>query len=295
MDANHRPVVRGADKAIWSRLKLIPFTVTIPDDEIDADLPDKLKAEASGVLAWAVRGRLGWQKEGFCEPEEVQKSVENWKSEDDPFKEFFEDECEFDTNLFCKGFPFRGNTPCQDWRLGSLRFSPSFTRRSRTLMRVLQGRRFREPHPCSRRSSKAGKLSTESGLLWRYWYRPCRSSFQCAWWLADCKERRWRFPLDGLPAKRVAEKGTSRTACLSADFLVPGHSPLAPVDPLRPGRTQHVYSVCVNREQPSSARRIPALRSATRRIQVDRIGVIAAQEPHEPTLPPETSDRESPH
>lgn len=33
--ANHRPIVRGTDHAIWRRLRLIPFTVTIPPEEQD--------------------------------------------------------------------------------------------------------------------------------------------------------------------------------------------------------------------------------------------------------------------
>lgn len=96
MDANHRPVVRGSDPAIWVRLKLIPFIISIPDAEIDKDLLSKLKAEAAGVLAWAVKGCLAWQQQGLAEPPEVRASVDAWKSEDDPYKEFFEDECEFD-------------------------------------------------------------------------------------------------------------------------------------------------------------------------------------------------------
>ena len=96
MDANHRPIVRGSDAAIWTRLKLIPFTVSIPDDEIDKSLLNKLKAEAAGVLAWMVKGCLEWRQGGLDEPDEVKASVDTWKSEDDPYKEFFEDECEFD-------------------------------------------------------------------------------------------------------------------------------------------------------------------------------------------------------
>jgi hypothetical protein len=53
-DANHKAIIRGADNAIWNRLHLIPFNVSIPDDEIDQDLPAKLAAEAEGILAWAV-------------------------------------------------------------------------------------------------------------------------------------------------------------------------------------------------------------------------------------------------
>lgn len=96
LDANYRPIVRGTDKAIWDRLKLIPFTVSIPAGDIDKNLLTKLKAEAPGVLAWAVKGCLAWQQSGLAEPSAVRDSVETWKSEDDPCREFFEDVCEFD-------------------------------------------------------------------------------------------------------------------------------------------------------------------------------------------------------
>ena len=53
---NHKPVVRGTDSAIWDRIRLIPFTVTIPEDERDKHLPARLLAELPGILAWiAVR------------------------------------------------------------------------------------------------------------------------------------------------------------------------------------------------------------------------------------------------
>jgi putative DNA primase/helicase len=94
MDANYRPLVRGSDVAIWTRLKLVPCTVSIPASEIDKDLLNKLKAEAPGVLAWAVKGCLTWQQGGLVEPQAIQDSVATWKSEDDPYREFFEDECE---------------------------------------------------------------------------------------------------------------------------------------------------------------------------------------------------------
>src|SRR5262249_34456036 len=38
LDANHKPRVRGAEDAVWSRLKPIPFSVTIPNHEIDPHL-----------------------------------------------------------------------------------------------------------------------------------------------------------------------------------------------------------------------------------------------------------------
>ena len=94
MDCNHRPRVTDADDAIWSRLKLVPFEVKIPDEERDLKLPDKLRAELPGILAWAVRGCMAWQKEGLGVPPEVSAASQEWREHDDPLKEFLEDYCE---------------------------------------------------------------------------------------------------------------------------------------------------------------------------------------------------------
>ena len=69
--ANDRPHVRATDDAIWRRIRVIPLNVKIPPDEVDPDLPNKLRAELPGVLSWAVRGALAWRKDGLAEPEPV--------------------------------------------------------------------------------------------------------------------------------------------------------------------------------------------------------------------------------
>lgn len=94
--ANHKPVVRGTDHAIWRRIHLVPFTVTIPPDEQDHGLADKLDAEAAGILAWAVRGCLEWQKEGLCVPASVVAATENYRAEMDVLGDFLEECCELD-------------------------------------------------------------------------------------------------------------------------------------------------------------------------------------------------------
>jgi putative DNA primase/helicase len=81
--ANHKPVIRGTDCAIWRRIKLIPFTVTIPENERDKDLVQKLRAEGPGILAWAVRGCLEWQKSGLGEPEEVKRATAEYRTQQD--------------------------------------------------------------------------------------------------------------------------------------------------------------------------------------------------------------------
>jgi putative DNA primase/helicase len=71
---NHKPLIRNTDHAIWRRIRLVPFTVTIPEAERDKDLPDKLRRELPGILAWAVQGCLDWQREGLGMPEPVNKN-----------------------------------------------------------------------------------------------------------------------------------------------------------------------------------------------------------------------------
>ena len=81
--ANHKPVIRGTDHAIWRRICLVPFAVTIPDAEQDKTLPAKLAAELPGILAWAVRGCLQWQRFGLDVPETVKAATETYRNESD--------------------------------------------------------------------------------------------------------------------------------------------------------------------------------------------------------------------
>ncbi len=89
---NHKPEIRGTDNAIWRRIRLIPFNVTIPPEEQDKGLVEKLKAELPGILAWAVRGCLEWQRDGLGVPEAVKQATEGYRAEMDTLAAFL-DEC----------------------------------------------------------------------------------------------------------------------------------------------------------------------------------------------------------
>jgi len=91
--ANKKPEIHGRDIAVWCRIMLIPFLVTIPDEEQDKELLQKLRAELPGILAWAVRGCLEWQKIGLCPPPEVLAATKEYQEESDPLKDFLEDCC----------------------------------------------------------------------------------------------------------------------------------------------------------------------------------------------------------
>ena len=100
---NHKPIVKGNDHAIWRRLALVPFDIQFwnPDkgetgpEELkqDKELPEKLKAEAEGILSWMVQGCLEWQAEGLMIPEAVRLATNDYRSEQDVIGRFVQECC----------------------------------------------------------------------------------------------------------------------------------------------------------------------------------------------------------
>jgi hypothetical protein len=91
--ANHKPDIQGVDHGIWRRIHLIPFDVTIPTEEIDRDLPSKLRAELPGILAWAVQGCREWQEQGLNVPASISSATAAYRAEMDIIAEFLTDCC----------------------------------------------------------------------------------------------------------------------------------------------------------------------------------------------------------
>ncbi|MBA4107638.1 MAG: hypothetical protein C0485_18040 [Pirellula sp.] len=87
--SNHKPVISGTDKGIWRRLRLIPFNVTIPEEEQDRELSDKLQAELPGILQWMVDGCLQWQASDLHEPPSVTDATAEYQVESDTFASWF--------------------------------------------------------------------------------------------------------------------------------------------------------------------------------------------------------------
>jgi putative DNA primase/helicase len=94
LSTNHKPEIRGTDNAIWRRLRLVPWRVTIPPAEQDKKLPEKLRDELPGILAWIVRGCLAWRHEGLRAPEEVRQATREYRAEMDVLAGFIADCCE---------------------------------------------------------------------------------------------------------------------------------------------------------------------------------------------------------
>jgi len=94
LSTNHRPQVRDGGEALWDRLILIPFDVRIPDEEQDKSLPEALRAEAEGILAWLIEGAHGWYRDGLNPPGNVLAATDSYRVDNDWFAEFLDNVCE---------------------------------------------------------------------------------------------------------------------------------------------------------------------------------------------------------
>ncbi len=90
---NHKPRVSDDSPGFWRRVRLIPFTQQFGEGQRDPELMEKLKAEASGILNWAIEGALMWQRQGLKTPEVVAQASDTYREESDPLKEFLEECC----------------------------------------------------------------------------------------------------------------------------------------------------------------------------------------------------------
>lgn len=91
---NHRPVIRGTDHATWRRIRLLPFNVTIPEEQQDKTLPAKLREELPGILRWSVFGCQSWLAEGgLSAPESVKAATSEYRSDMDVLGGFLSECC----------------------------------------------------------------------------------------------------------------------------------------------------------------------------------------------------------
>ena len=90
---NHKPALRSVDEAIRRRFHLIPFTVTIPPEDRDGTLTERLKAEWPGIMAWLVEGCIQWQREGLNPPEAVLVATAEYLKAEDAILAWLDEAC----------------------------------------------------------------------------------------------------------------------------------------------------------------------------------------------------------
>lgn len=91
---NKLPTIRDTTNSIWNRVHLQPWTVVIPPEEIDLRFPERLEAEYSGILEWAIQGCLIWQHGGLRPPETVLQATTTYRGDMNIVAQFIEAKCE---------------------------------------------------------------------------------------------------------------------------------------------------------------------------------------------------------
>jgi len=106
MLTNELPHAPSHDFAFWERVHLIPFRLSFVDrdpqaeDELSADkkIPERLRQEASGILAWLVRGCLAWHDRGLDPPPIITEATAKFRRDEDTLADFIDERCFLDKN-----------------------------------------------------------------------------------------------------------------------------------------------------------------------------------------------------
>jgi putative DNA primase/helicase len=141
------------NEAIRRRFNLIPFNVVIPKKERDSKLGAKLYEEASGILAWMIRGCLEWQQMGLAPPEVVAQATEEYMQSEDIIGAFIEDCCVRDAQAFSKSSDLFASWRAWAESVGQYAWSES------VLIRKLQDAGFVKHRP------QSGPYAGKRGIL----------------------------------------------------------------------------------------------------------------------------------
>jgi putative DNA primase/helicase len=90
ISGNFKPRIEGGSRThgIWRRITLVPWTWVVPEGKKDKALPEKLQAEAAGILNRLLDGLRDWLDNGLVLPDEVVEATEKYRSDSDPLGRF---------------------------------------------------------------------------------------------------------------------------------------------------------------------------------------------------------------
>lgn len=97
---NHKPRTTDDSHGFWRRMRLISMLKQFDAGSCDPHLAVKLQAEKQGILRWAVEGAKTWYEQGLQTPVTVTVDTANYRVENDPLREYFEDRIELGANTY---------------------------------------------------------------------------------------------------------------------------------------------------------------------------------------------------
>jgi putative DNA primase/helicase len=102
---NSKPKIVGTDNGIWRRLVIIPFNVTIPEDERIPRhiLQEQLLSNRQGIFNWIIEGLEKYRAEGLKMPAKLQQEMNDYRYSLDVIARFINDCCIVDPLAECMG------------------------------------------------------------------------------------------------------------------------------------------------------------------------------------------------
>lgn len=91
-DTNYLPQINDTSEGIWRRTNVIPFNLTIKEEDVDVNLGHKLETEAGAILWYLIKAATKWRNEGLGPvPYAVKQANEKYHSSSDPIGEFIKE------------------------------------------------------------------------------------------------------------------------------------------------------------------------------------------------------------
>jgi len=100
--ANNKPAITERNLAAWRRVRLIPFTATIPEAERVGEYEKVLYPELPGILNWALEGLQEYLQDGMQTPKAVLDATAEYRKENDSLEQFVSECCETGKLKACK-------------------------------------------------------------------------------------------------------------------------------------------------------------------------------------------------
>ena len=95
---NAKPAAASGGEAFWRRVRLVGFHHTIPADQRDPNLPEKLRGAAPAILQWGIDGWAEYQRIGLAEPASVVADTAEYRAENDSVGRFLDECCQINGN-----------------------------------------------------------------------------------------------------------------------------------------------------------------------------------------------------
>lgn len=89
--SNAAPRVDSMDYGTWRRVRVIPWSVTIPEGQRDDQLSKRLREELPGILNWLIEGAIRWQRDGITTPHEISAAGKTYRASETGLSEWLEE------------------------------------------------------------------------------------------------------------------------------------------------------------------------------------------------------------